>query len=96
MHAEIKTTQKTQYTRIFTWKPNAGENHRTYFFMFFCKHQLTIYNLSADRHPPVANNEDTNPLRHQPITNDEDTNPLRHQPVTNDEDTNPLRHQPVE
>jgi hypothetical protein len=32
--------------------------------------------------PPVADNEDTNPLRHQPVTDNEDTNPLRNQPVT--------------
>jgi hypothetical protein len=33
-------------------------------------------------HPPVADNEDTNPLRHQPVTNNEDTDPLTNQPFT--------------
>jgi hypothetical protein len=51
--------------------------------------------IQLDRHPPIVDNEDTNPLRHQPVAENEDTNPLRHQPVTDNEDTNPLRHQPV-
>jgi hypothetical protein len=43
---------------------------------------LQVINFQLNRHPPVADNEDTNPLRHQPVTDNEDTNPLRHQPVT--------------
>jgi hypothetical protein len=44
----------TQYTSIFTWKPNAGENHRMFFLYVFknyihWKHQLSLFSSSNQK-----------------------------------------------
>jgi hypothetical protein len=49
-----------QYTSIFTWKPNAGENHKCFFLYVFknyihWKHQLPFSPVATGRRlrPPI-------------------------------------------
>jgi hypothetical protein len=66
----------------FYVETQCGKKSQNLFFMFFCKHELQVINFRLNMHPPVADNEETNPLRNQPITDNDETNPLKHQPVT--------------
>jgi hypothetical protein len=72
----------TQYTDIFMWKPNVGENHKTSSLCSSARTNLQIINFQLNKNPPIINNEDINPLRHQNVVDNVDTNPIRHQLIT--------------
>jgi hypothetical protein len=61
----------------------------------FASTNLQFIIIQLDRHPPIKDNENINPLRHQPIIDNEDINPLRNQTVIDNKDMNPLKHQPI-
>jgi hypothetical protein len=93
MHAEIKTTQNTQYTGIFLrGNPMLEKTIKHFSLCSSVSMKLQFIIFQFDKNPPVADNEESNPRRQQPIIDNEDTNLLRHQPVVDNEDTNPLMH----